>query len=204
MTVSSLSQPRQPKVWILATFLVAAISALIWAIAPLQINEDVVLQTTDIGIVGYINDIPFTMQAFQEEVGMREAANVIQQQPDPSINKPELLNHMIQDILILQNADLYGVETDPLLVSSEVDGIIQRLGTTKEAFTIILNERGSTWEAFETSVGNYIRVVVFLQEYLLNGVPADQQQLFLQNWMDDQYQQATIEFDPAFLAEINP
>lgn len=154
-------------------------------------------------IVGTLNGEPFTREAFETELRFADLRATLANQPLQSVNKVALLNRMVGDALILQVAHSSGVHTPTEVVDSELAAIVGQFGLTEAEMRQQLAAHGLAWQDFHQSVGNYMTLITFIEDKLMADVPPEEQQAFLQTWMGTIMNNATIDFDEAFLAEIS-
>lgn len=154
-------------------------------------------------VVGTLNGEPFTREAFETELRFADLRATLANQPLQSVNKVALLNRMVGDALILQVAHSSGVHTPTEIVDSELAAIVGQFGLTEAEMRQQLAAHGLAWQDFHQSVGNYMTLITFIEDKLMADVPPEEQQAFLQTWMGTIMNNATIDFDEAFLAEIS-
>lgn len=154
-------------------------------------------------IVGTINGENLTRGDFETEIALEEVKIDLRNQDNKTVNKAELLNRIIGDVLILQAASKAGIEVNQDEVNQETTTILRRLDMTRNEFEDLLSDHAIRWMAFEQSVEDYLTIFHYVNDGLMVNIPFGDRESYLQNWISGQYSQAEIDFEQAFLDEVN-
>lgn len=179
-------------VWLSVLLLLIALSALTQAIAASPETPH---------IVATINGQTITQERFEEEVRLKQMKLALANR-SAKPNEADLLNRIIADTLTLQAANSTGLFIDPALVEAEIRLILGRSQVTRAEMELLLDGHDLTWHDFERSVWEYVKMSHFLTELLLADISQGKQD-YLESWMSEQFHQAELSFDQAFLARIN-
>ena len=153
-------------------------------------------------VVATINETQITLAEFEAEVQLQAVKNELTGR-DRKVEKPALFNRMIGDILLLQAANEAGVNASPDMIEAEIDAILGRYDTSREEMTALLEQHGLSWAIFEESIHQYLTMSQYIDDDLLADVAAGERKAFLDNWMSEQYEEASLSFDQSFLDSIN-
>jgi parvulin-like peptidyl-prolyl isomerase len=191
-TVMSKSRRRQ----VVIIFLLAAVVLVTLVIIALP-------KSADAQVIGHVNQQPVTLERFEEEILLQQVRDRLANRPETEVNSAELLNRMIGDLLLLQEASKAEVTVEQEEVESEVEAVLSRVNTSRSQMSQLLADQGLDWDVFERSILEYMTLRRFQEEVLLVEVSAAERGAVLQNWMSETYSQAEIDFDPEFLQEVN-
>ncbi len=154
-------------------------------------------------VVGTVDGKELTRERFEEEVRLSEVKYELTDQPDREVNRPELLNRMIGDYLLIHGAEEAGVRVEDSEVEGEIDSILGRFQISREEMDRVLSDHMLRWQVFENSVWEYLMLNRYIDEVLLEDIPLNEQEAHLEAWMAERYSRAELEFDQAFLDEVN-
>lgn len=154
-------------------------------------------------VVATINGEHISRAQFEAEVRMQDVRYAVSHR-DQTTNRAAVLNRLIGDTLTLQAARDADIVADPDAVQAELERVLSRLGMSKEEMARLLEEHRLTWSDFKQSLRDYLTIRNFTDKTLLNEVAAIDRQRTLEQWMAEQYRASEMDFDPDFLAEINP
>ncbi len=150
-------------------------------------------------VIGTINQQDISFLQFQNEVRFQELRQAMRQQENLPVNKAAILNRMVSDILLLQGAEEAGIEVSDEAVHAAIENVYQTYGISTSDFEAILIEKDIRFADFETSIRNYLKVLLFTEVEILGGVAAANRQAALQSWMTERFDASGTEFDPDFL-----
>lgn len=85
----------------------------------------------------------------------------------------------------------------------EIEAILQRVNRSRSEMEELLSVHDLAWGVFEQSVRDYLTLSEFIDEVILEGIPAVDRQDTLNEWMRDTYRAAEMEYSEAFLNQIN-
>ncbi len=188
-------------------WLPALLIAVIFAAALLAIyrfsGSRIFAEFGDREVVGTVEGVVITRERFEEEVRLSEVKYELNNQPDREVNRPELLNRMIGDYLLIHGANEAGIQVEDREVQGEIDSILGRFGVTRAEMDRVLSEHTLRWRVFENSVWEYLMLTHFVDDVLLKDVPFGEREARLEAWMATRYNEAELDFDQAFLDEVN-
>jgi len=154
-------------------------------------------------VIASINGQEITLNQFEDEVELSRLKRELANRPESPVNRPELMNRMIGDVLLLQAAESAGVQVEDTAVQAEIDAILNRLSLTREEMARQLEHHDLGWAVFEGSVRDYLVLSKFVDDSLLANVAPGERKQHLDSWMSEQYRSADMTFDQDFLDSIN-
>lgn len=197
-----MDKQKQGEKWTLfAVLLVVVITGLTGAVFLDMQREQAAYN--DEMIVGSVGETAVTLRMFQNEVGLQAARNQISGRENDVINQAELLNRLIGDILLLEGAEIAGIELKNQDLDNSIENFLTRNDLSREEFVKILEKNRTDWEGFEQSMHDYLVMTKFVNGVLLKGVDFSNQSTVIETWVSDRYQLAGITFDETFLAAVN-
>ncbi|MFQ5399886.1 MAG: SurA N-terminal domain-containing protein [Anaerolineae bacterium] len=154
-------------------------------------------------VIASINGQEITLNQFKDEAELSRLKRELANRPESPVNRPELMNRMIGDVLLLQAAENAGVQVKDTAVQAEIDAILNRLSLTREEMARQLEQHDLGWAVFEGSVRDYLVLSKFVDDSLLADVAPGERKQHLDSWMLEQYRSADMTFDQGFLDSIN-
>lgn len=155
-------------------------------------------------VVAVVNGQALTREAYDVEVRLKAFKYALAGREGQAVDEAALLNRIIGDMLLLQAADGVGTAVDPVEVTVEIGGILGRSGVTRAEAEALLADHQLAWPDLLRSVEAYLRLTHFIDDTLLADAPPAARAGALEAWLAAQYQAAEMEFDPAFLRQVNP
>jgi hypothetical protein len=192
---------RKNAAWLPALLLIIALILITWLAYPgLQRDRSERVNRTVIVTINH-QDVYFSR--FQDEVLLQSLRQALSGQESQPINRLTVLNRLVADTLMLQAADAADIQVSEEGVQAAIESIYTQYGLSPEDFQKKLDSQGVDFEIFEESIHNFLKILLFTETQILNGVPPGERQIVLSAWVSAHFQAAEMEFDPAFLGYVN-
>ena len=192
---------RGKSSWPAALLLAAALMLI--TLATFQSLEGNRTQREAQTVIGTINQQDISYRQYLDEIRLQALRQDLRNQGDLPVNQAAILNRLIINTLFLQAAQQTGMEVPDTGVQAAIDDFYDSFNLSPSDFQAILETHKLSYETFETSIRNFLQIVLFAEVDILSNIPSGGRQIALENWLAARFEASIIDFDPTFIEFIS-